>query len=103
MTHTWQITNLKRNLNDGVVTTASYFCSTTYGKETERTSGEYYLADKDPSDADFISYENLSEEGVLSWVTGSLDTASIYSKHSSSIADKINYWNSLSTGEGIPW
>ncbi len=39
MTHTWQITNLKRNLNNGLITTASYFCSTTYGKEIERTSG----------------------------------------------------------------
>lgn len=103
MTHTWEIHNLERQLSDGLILTASWYCRTELEGESARTVDEIELPYKDPAAADFIAYEELTEDIVLGWVTGSLDTASIYSNHSSSIAETINYKNAISTGDGIPW
>ena len=103
MTHTWEIHNLNRTLSDGLILTASYYCRTDLNGESARTVAEIGLPYKDPSAADFISYENLTEDIVLGWVTGSLDTASIYSNHSSSIAEIINAKNAITVDDGIPW
>ena len=103
MEHTWEINNLKRNLSDGLVTTASYWCKTEFSGESARSIGEYYLPVKDASDPDFISYENLTQDIVLGWITGSLDTEAIYAKHSASIAERIDYLNSTTTAKGLPW
>ena len=103
MTHTWEIHNLERQLSDGLILTASWYCKTDYLDEFARTIGNVNLPYKDPSDADFVSYENLTADIVLGWITGSIDTASIYSNHSSSIAETIAYNNSITTADGIPW
>ena len=103
MTHTWEIHNLERQLSDGLILTASWYCKTELEGESDRSVGSVNLPYKDPSDADFVSYENLTQDIVLGWVTGSLDTASLYSNHSSSIANKINEINALTTGAGLPW
>ena len=103
MTHTWEIHNLERQLSDGLILTASWYCSTELEGERERTVGYVNLPYKDPSDADFVSYDNLTENLVLGWVTGSLDTTVLYSDHSSSIANRINEKNAITTGEGTPW
>jgi hypothetical protein len=103
MTHTWEIHNLHRTLSDGLILTASYYCKTELDGESARTVNEIALPYKDPADADYIAYEELTQDIVLGWVTGSLDTASIYSNHSSSIAETINAKNAISTGDGTPW
>ena len=59
MQHTWSITNLERNLSDGLVTTASYTCNTTYSGSMKRMVGDYSLPSKSPSDPDFVSYDDL--------------------------------------------
>lgn len=103
MTHTWEIHNLERQLSDGLILTASWYCKTELEGESQRTIGSVNLPYKNPSDVDFISYENLTQDIVLGWVTGSINTSTLYSDHSSSIADKINAINALTTGEGTPW
>jgi len=103
MEHIWEIHNLKRTISEGLILTASYYCKTEYLGEFARTVGEVNLPYKDPADPDFVSYESLTGNIVIGWVTGSLDTAAIYSKHSSSIAETITYKNSISTAYGIPW
>lgn len=103
MTHTWEIHNLNRTINEGLIVTASYFCKTDYSGEFARTVGEVVLPYKDPSDNDFISYDNLTQDIVLGWITGSLDTAAMYSNHSASIAETIAYKNSITTEDGTPW
>lgn len=103
MTHTWEIHNLNRTLSDGLILTASYYCRTDLNGESARTVAEIELPYKNPSDADFIAYEDLTQDIVLGWVTGSLDTASIYSNHSSSIAETINAKNAITVDDGIPW
>jgi len=103
MTHTWEIHNLNRTISDGLILTASYYCKTKFNGESARTVSEIALPYKDPADADFIAYEELTQDIVLGWVTGSLDTASIYSNHSSSIAEIINAKNAITVDDGIPW
>ena len=103
MEHIWEIHNLKKTISEGLILTASYYCKTEYLDESARSVGEVNLPYKAPSDPDFISYGNLTEAIVLSWVTGSLDTASMYSEHSASIAERITYKNSITTEYGIPW
>ena len=103
MEHIWGIHNLKRNLSDGLVTTASFICKTSYLDENTRTVGEVNLTAKNTNDPDFINYDNLTEDTVLGWVTGSLNTVEIYSQHSASIAEAINIKNATTVGEGTPW
>jgi len=103
MENIWKIINLKRNLSDGLVTTASFYCQTTYLEENARTVGEINLTPKNINDPDFISYDNLTENLVLGWVTGSLNTEEIYTQHSSSIAEAIVAKNQITVGEGTPW
>lgn len=103
MTHTWEIHNLKRTLSEGLILTASYYCKTEFNGESARTVNEIGLPYKDTSAADFIAYEDLTQDIVLGWVTGSLDTASIYSNHSSSIAETINAKNASTVEDGTPW
>ncbi len=103
MQHTWSITNLERNLSDGLVTTASYTCNTTYSGSMKRMVGDYSLPSKSPSDPDFVSYDDLTEEIVLTWVTGSIDYLAIETSNSSSVAEQINYEQSKTTDDGVPW
>ncbi len=103
MTHTWEIHSLESNISNGLILSASWFCRTHLEGQSTRTSSEIALNYKNPSDSDFISYENVTPDLVLSWITGSIDTTALYSKHSQSIADNINYQNSITTTKGTPW
>ena len=87
MTHTWKIHNLERNISDGLILSASWFCRTTLGEHSTRSAKEIGLPYKNPADSDFVSFNDVTEELVLSWVTGSIDTTALYSEHSSSIAN----------------
>lgn len=77
MSFNWQVTSLQKD-SDGGVYTAHIYCS-----KTETINGIEYLADfaytlsfePDPTSADFIPYENLTEEIVLGWAhTGDWDS-----------------------------
>ncbi len=103
MQHTWSITNLERNLNTGLITTASYSCNTTCSGSMQRNVGEYSLPYKSPSNPDFVAYEDLTEEMVLTWVTGSIDYSAIETSNSASVAEQINYEQSKTTDDGVPW
>jgi hypothetical protein len=103
MQHTWQIHNLERQLIDDLVLTASYCCKTSFSGSYQKTVGDYFLPSKSPSDPDFISYNNLTEEIVLAWVTGSIDYLDIESSNSASIAEQINLEQNKTIDTGIPW
>ena len=107
MIHTWEIHDLVRNLSDGLVTTASYSCDTeyssSYGFISSKTVGDLHLPSKSTSDEDFVDYNNLTENTVIGWVTGSIDKSSIESKNSSSIAERVIYEASKTSDNGTPW
>jgi len=103
MQHTWQITNLERQLSDDLVLTASWNCYTTHSGSYESIVGDYNLPSKSPSDPDFVAYDDLTEEVVLAWVTGSINYLDIETSNSASVAEKISYKQSKTKDTGIPW
>jgi|TARA_R100000030_G_scaffold42311_2_gene31775 hypothetical protein len=104
MIHRWYIDNLKRNLSDGLITTASYHCKS---REDDMfasiTHGDFNLPSKNSSDADFVQYENLTPNIVLGWITGSLDVNAIETANSASVAAKIAAHNAKTEDTGVPW
>jgi hypothetical protein len=113
MTHTWYIKNLERDTSDGMVTKVDYECKTLYNLEFQRFPvgqnyyGQVTLTTGSVSDPNFISYENLTENVVFGWITGSIDTASIELQNSGSIASRVNTYLNLETqpiqAGVLPW
>ena len=113
MTHTWYIKNLERDTSDGMVTKVDYECKTLYNLEFQRFPvgqnyyGQVTLTTGSVSDTNFIVYENLTENVVFGWITGSIDTASIELQNSGSIASRVNEYLELeaqkTASQGLPW
>jgi hypothetical protein len=103
MQHIWQITSLERQLSDGLILTASWNCNTVYSSSNRMSDGEYILPTKSPSDPDFVAYEDLTEEIVLAWVTGSINYLDIETTNSASVAEIISYEQNKTKDVGIPW
>jgi len=102
MNHTWKIYDLKRNITDGVVTKVTYACESELSGSNTRKIGELTVVGS-TDDADFVAYEDLTQEIVLGWVTGSVDTASIETLCSASIATQIMVSNAITESNGTPW
>jgi len=102
MNHTWKIYDLKRNITDGVVTKITYACESELSGSHTRKIGELTVVGS-TGDADFVAYEDLTQEIVLGWVTGSVDTASIETLCSASIATQIMVSNAITESNGTPW
>jgi len=110
MTHKWKIYNLERQLDSGVVYKITYQCSTVYGLTPEYpgqkdalTRDSIFISTDSVSDPGFIPYENLTQDIVLGWITGSIDQAAIETAHSASIAQRIYDEQNPITGSGLPW
>lgn len=103
MEHNWNINNLERELINGLVTTASYCCTSNHDGYGNRELGEIALPYLAPSEEDFIPYGSLDEVVVLSWVSNLINTSSIELVASSSIAERINADNDKVYIEGLPW
>ena len=95
MNHTWHIIDSTRTPSNEVVTEVVYECLTTHIVE-EQTHiqghsyrGEVTLTTGSVSDPNFITYENVTEDTILGWVTGSIDTASIQAHNSASVAERV--------------
>ena len=102
MTHNWKIYDLKRTLSDNVVTTITYACESNLSGSATREIGELTVSGS-TSDPGFITYENLTQETVLGWVTGSIDTTSFETKNSASLAAHINKLAAITEINGTPW
>jgi hypothetical protein len=102
MTHTWKIYDLKRTIADGVVTTITYGCESELENASARKIGDLTVTGS-VEEENFIPYEELTQEIVLGWVTSSVDTASIETLNSSSIAQQIEAQAAITEVNGIPW
>ena len=113
MTHTWYIKNIERNTSDGMATKVDYQYKTLYNLEGHRfpVGRDYYgqvtLTTGSVSDPSFITYENLTENVVLGWITGSINVTDIQTQNSASISQRIQTFLELEAektqSEGIPW
>jgi hypothetical protein len=104
MQHSWKIYDLKRTIADGVVTKVTYACESEYSGSGTRKIGELTVVGS-VDDPGFIAYESLTEGDVLAWVTGSseVDTASIETANSASIAASIVARAAVTERNGTPW
>ena len=102
MNHIWKIYDLKRTIADGVVTKVTYACESELSGSSTRKIGELTVVGS-TDDANFVSYEDLTQEIVLGWVTSSVDTASIETLCSASIATQIMVSNAITESNGTPW
>ena len=102
MQHNWKIYDLKRNLSDGVVTEITYACESQLSGSSTRKIGNLTVAGS-ADDVDFVAYEDLTQDIVLGWVTDSVDTASIETANSASIASIIVARAAITESNGTPW
>lgn len=102
MNHTWKIYDLKRVITDGVVTDVTYACESELSGSSTRKIGDLAVVGS-ADDAGFVAYEDLTQGIVLGWVTGSVDTASIETANSASIAASIVARAAVTKRNGTPW
>lgn len=103
MNHIWKIYDLKSVIADGMVTEVTYACESNLDGLGTRQIGDISLTTGSASDSDFVSYANLTEAEILGWVTGSIDTTSIETSNSSSIARNKTAQDAVTTKSGTPW
>lgn len=102
-TYTWLIWNMKRDIITGSVGEVFYRVHATNGSVQAVESGQVTLV-ADPSSENFIAYDSLTPEIVISWVKSKLDegdtpTAKLIEKLDATIARKL----AVSNANGTPW
>jgi hypothetical protein len=102
MNHVWKIYDLKRVIADGIVTKVTYACESSEDNFSTRKIGDIEITGS-VDDASFIAFEDLTEEIVLSWVTGSINTSTYETENSSSIAQQVIQRAAITTRSGTPW
>ena len=105
MSTNWTILNLKRNINDDLVTEITYQCRVTEGNNSQRKIGNISI-DGDASHPEFIAFENLTEEIILSWLTDELTEVKMteISKNlENDIAESIARRVAITSKRGTPW
>lgn len=103
MNHIWKIYDLNRTISNGMVNKATYGCESDDSGYSSRKIGEVSFATGSSSDPGFVAYESLTEDIVLGWVTGSIDTTAIEVENSSSIASSITAEANRIKENGTPW
>lgn len=106
MDYTWKIYNLTRTTSDDVVYEVIYGCIATTSSYTSsythRQASTLEITGSS-SDPDFIPYEDLTEDIVISWVTGSIDPLAFKTEVSASLALQINHQNNITKETSVPW
>ncbi len=97
-TITWNIVQLEREINDGYVFTAHWEVTAQEGDLYARTYGSLGL--QRPED-EFIPFEDLTEEIVISWVKEKLGND--VSIHETSLLAQIELQKNPPTTTGLPW
>ena len=93
-----EIKNLERNVADGGVTVIHYGISVVDGEYSASSYGTVSVT-PDPSDENFVPFEDLTEADVIGWVEAALDVAEIEANLSANIAEQ----KAPKTEVGLPW
>lgn len=102
MEHTFKITNLNRVIESGLVNKVKYRLETVHGEFSEEFPSSIKISGS-ISDAGFVDYNNLTEDMVLGWITGSIPVKSMQHFNSSSIATQISLYTASVEDTGTPW
>ena len=116
MEHTWKIVNMKRHPVTGLVTSIdcnieTAFYSTHTPTPTPPTIGAWLNIRQtiqleitgSSEDSNFIPYDNLTEDNVLSWIHNLVDVETIESQNSSSMAAAVKLSKTPIERDGVPW
>lgn len=95
MNVTWTISNLDRQVSDGLVTAGHWRVDAVDG---EHTAGAYGSVGFTRGDS-FIPFDELTEAQVVEWVKAQLDVAEI----EASLAGQIDKQKNPVTAHGLPW
>ena len=97
-TFTWSIAQLERNTSDNGVVIAHWRCT---GVDGDNSTGAYGTASftPDPTSADFIAYDALTEADVLGWVHAEVSKEDT----EASLQAKLDEMATPSTVTGLPW
>jgi len=95
---TWNIKDLKRNIQDGGVTKAEWEVILEDSGHTSRAIGSTSFT-PDPSADSFIAYTELTENKVIEWVKAQEDVDAIETYLTTDITEK----KTPATAEGVPW
>ena len=103
MQHILKIYGLQRAEPNGVVDSIMYGLESNHNNHTERYISTLAITGSS-TDEGFISYENLTENTVLGWVTSSIDISAIEVQNSASIAQiEFSASNQIIKKIGTPW
>ena len=100
----WEVNKLTREAATGVVREVEWSLSKLNPRKLMYTTGVVNLTGSS-SDPNFIPFENLTQEIVLEWITGSLNPQALYTELSSSWEDtkRPQSGSSPIAGLGTPW
>jgi len=104
VTTTWKILDMKRNTSDdGVVEVKWELRATADTGETAVEAGELKIDSYDASSPDFVPYEDLTEDTVLSWVWDDLgdQKAEIESDRTAKVNAQLA--KKAAEATGLPW
>tara|TARA_Y100000114_G_scaffold156044_1_gene181822 strand:+ start:1500 stop:1844 length:345 start_codon:yes stop_codon:yes gene_type:complete len=102
MNHNWKIYELRRTLSDGVVNEITFGCESELNSITARKIEDLEISGS-AGDPGFIPFDNLTENDVLGWIYSTVDTSSIETLNSASIAQSISASAAITEGYGLPW
>tara|TARA_R110002153_G_scaffold2576_3_gene12510 strand:- start:1158 stop:1454 length:297 start_codon:yes stop_codon:yes gene_type:complete len=98
MEFNWHINNLTRNTSDGLVYDIEYVYETIVSGSIAQKYGNIEVSGSSTEDS-FVSFENLTQDIVLGWITGSFDIPAIQLELSSSLSKLIT----TQSIAGTPW
>ena len=105
MTTTWQIAEIKRKPDTGLVIEVLYIMNFELSGKSDRHVGVVTLTG-DPTSPDFVPFESLTEEIVLGWVqteVGAAKITEIETAASTRIQERIDRENNPEFLTGFPW
>lgn len=102
MTTTWQIKNMRRQADTGLVIGVRYECIAELNGATKNTVGRVRLSG-DVNDPNFIAFENLTQETVVGWVKDQLGVDKVAAVEAATEAKHNPAPVVESTQTGLPW
>ena len=95
---TWSISTLERELSDGGVVVAHWRATAVDGDFSASSYGTCGFT-PDPSSADWVAYDSITEEVALGWCWAELDKDAIEASLSANIEAQKN----PTQASGVPW
>jgi hypothetical protein len=98
ITYTWTIPTVDRTIANGGINTIHWLCNAVEGDHSASSYGTVGCT-PDPSSADFIAYDSVTEANCIAWVQANISKDDT----ESGLAAKIAVLKTPITGTGVPW